>query len=86
MKLLIGIFPSSVDVAEEAGRALRAVGVAENHLLLLTPEGSGTRLQSVSPRKDGRCVWHHGGTSYGSCGTGFASGVLGGAAVTSSPG
>ena len=79
MKLLIGIFPS-VDVAEEAGRALRAVGVAENHLLLLTPEGSGTRLQSVSPEKTAGACGTTAGHLMGAA-TGFASGVLGGAAV-----
>ena len=79
MKLLIGVFPS-VDVAEEAGRALRAVGVAENHLLLLTPEGSGTRLQSVSPEKTAGACGTTAGHLMGAA-TGFASGVLGGAAV-----
>jgi len=80
MKLLVGVF-LSVDKAEEASRALRAIGIAESHLLFLTPEAVGTGLQSVSPEKPAGALGTTSGHLLGAA-TGFASGVLGGAAVT----
>ena len=80
MKLLIGVFLSA-DMAEKASHALHAIGIAESHLLFLTPETIGTGLQSVSPEKPAGALGTTAGHLVGAA-TGFASGVLGGAAVT----
>jgi hypothetical protein len=79
MKPVVGIFHSMM-AANGARKALQTAGIAAGHMMLLTPETGSAELHNVSSEHPAGACDMKAGHVLGAA-TGFAGGLLGGAAV-----